>query len=83
MFYLLLLPYSQNVVQQPPLATPSQASPNSSDTNTQTTTPAAASSTQAANSDIPACLSESIFKTYKNDINLDNGDEIEKVFFVK
>ena len=28
--------------------------------------------------EIPACLSEAIYKRFKTDVNLDNGDELEK-----
>ncbi|RNA28281.1 proteasome-associated ECM29 -like protein [Brachionus plicatilis] len=36
------------------------------------------SSNVPAQSEIPACMSDSIYKRFKNDVNMDNGDEIEK-----
>ncbi len=43
--------------------------------------PAATDSTatNVVTPEIPACMSEILYKRYKNDFNLDDGDEIEKV----
>lgn len=38
----------------------------------------ASTSNTSAQSEIPACMNDSTYKRFKNDVNLDNGDEIEK-----
>ena len=67
LFYYLLLPYTQNK--------PTVTTPNQNPSSTPITTPPA-TNTQP---EIPACMSEAIFKRFKNDINLENGDEIEQL----
>ena len=69
MLHFLLLPYNQNPVKPPPNAE---------------SAPVASSSINLPDmpiSETPACLSEAVYKRFKNDINLDNGDEIEQVAY--
>jgi proteasome component ECM29 len=86
LFYFLLLSYSSQtkpannsgggaaaLTPLPPLTGNSVE-----DTNILTQAAAAASISQQA-SDVPACMSESIYKRFKNDFNLENGDEIEQL----
>ena len=87
-FYCLLLPYSStntankipvssNVNSNTSLTAGSVVDANSAfSASASTTTPF----TQA--NEIPACLSENIYKRYKNDLNLENGDEIEQVIHI-
>ena len=75
----LLLPYNQNSVNKPPPSLDSNADSNNSQ---QATTFASINMPDAPISETPACLSEAVYKRLKNDINLDNGDEIEQVYFL-
>ena len=77
LFYVLLLPYSSNNLNKQAVnTTPSNASSlnNSAQLNeipNQTDTTLLTSNTPP-NTEIPACLSENIYKRLKNDLNLDN-----------
>ena len=89
LFYFLLLPYSSNTAPKlPPLAqttSPSTTQLQTQAPQTSTSAPALTQATPASTTpETPACLSESIYKRFKNDFNMDNGDEIEQVidFFV-
>lgn len=79
LFFVLLLPYSQNTNK--PLVTTSTtitATPGNPPMSLLPQTPQT-STPSAPASEIPACLSESIYKRLKNDINIENGDELEQV----
>ena len=73
LFYFLVLPYSVSQANKPA-------------TNSVTSTGASnePSSSTASNSnpitETPACLSETIHKRFKTNLNLDDGDELEQVF---
>ena len=69
LFYFLLLPYAPSKPAVAAVQTPS--------TDNTATAAAAAVTSQPAVPEIPACMSETIFKRYKNDFTLD--DELEKV----
>jgi len=73
LFHFLLLPYNQNPVNKPTTSTDAAPTVPQVNTNTSINMP------DAPISETPACLSESVYKRLKNDINLDNGDEIEQV----
>ncbi len=75
----LLLPYeSANV--KPPVSTTQQPQSQEQLQNAQTNSivnePIV---TTAAASEIPACMSEKLYKQFKNDVNLLDGDELEQV----
>ena len=89
LFYFLLLPYTTNTAPKlPPLTQTTTPSTNQQQTQppqTSTSTPTQAQTTTANPApETPACFSESVYKRFKNDFNLDNGDEIEQVnrFFI-
>ena len=77
LFHFLLLPYNQNPVIKPPTSTQTGNTTTEAvslvDTNTSINMP------DVPISETPSCLSESVFKRMKNDINLDIGDEVEQV----
>jgi hypothetical protein len=82
LFHFLLLPYNQNPVVKPSVSNEnsnagaaSTAGVAASPVNTNTSI----NMPDAPISETPACLSESVYKRFKNDINLDNGDETEQV----
>jgi proteasome component ECM29 len=85
LFYFLLLPYaSQNKPANTATSTPMTTLPpltgnSAEDTNILAQAAAAASISQAQTNDVPACMSENIYKRFKNDFNLENGDEIEQL----
>jgi hypothetical protein len=66
-----LLPYASNKQ-----AVANQASATGAQQQ-ETTTAATAAVNPAP--ETPACMSESIYKRFKADLNLENGDELEKV----
>ena len=79
-----MLPYNSNTAPKlPPLAqttTPSTTQLQTQSLQTSTPTPALTQATTANTTpETPGCLSESIYKRFKNDFNMDNGDEIEQV----
>jgi proteasome component ECM29 len=74
LFNFLLLPYTQNA----PVPSSTNVQLALSNTTAITTSPPSQSS-QPSQPEIPACLSESAFKQLKNDVNLENGDEIEEI----
>jgi hypothetical protein len=80
LFHFLLLPYNQNPVVKPPVSNENAGTAGAAaspvNTNTSINMP------DAPISETPACLSESVYKRFKNDINLDNGDETEQVFIL-
>lgn len=47
---------------------------------TEYTPQAAAAAASPAVEETPACMSEAIYKRLKNNIDINNGDEIEQVF---
>ncbi|CAF0720691.1 unnamed protein product [Brachionus calyciflorus] len=69
LFYYLLLPYTQNINKPVPTQTTQPSVPLAQQPNPST----------SSQSEIPACMSEAIYKRFKNDINLENGDEIEQM----
>ena len=71
LYFLLLLPYASNKQ-----AVANQASATGAQQQ-ETTTAATAAVNPAP--ETPACMSESIYKRFKADLNLENGDELEKV----
>ena len=73
LFYFLLLPYAPNKPAAPAAAT----APATALTNLSISPPQAPATNPTP--EIPACLSEAINKRFKTDVNLDNGDELEKI----
>lgn len=69
LYYFLLLPYSTNIAK--PVV--------NDESNANTTAVSSTPSNVTPVSDIPAGFSETIYKRFKNDFNLDNGDEIEQL----
>ena len=77
LFNFLLLPYSYS---QDASAPPTSTNQSLATANLQSlTTSPTSQPVQPVQPEIPACLSESIFKQFKNDINLYDGDEIEEI----
>jgi proteasome component ECM29 len=86
MFYFLLLPYSLHQTSSKaghsPASVMSTLPPLTDETGGLAAQAAAASiiaAAQAAASEVPACMSEAIYKRFKSDVNFDNGDEIEQL----
>ena len=80
MFHFLLLPYSTAQTSKPaaPSSEPTAESSNGAVALTSEEA-SALPTTTTPSSEVPACMSEAIYKRFKADINLDNGDELEKV----
>ena len=66
LFYFLLLPYATNKPAAAPIPTPG-------------TQPVATTPPVNQAPEIPACMSDIIYKRYKNDFNLDDADVLERV----
>ena len=78
LFYFLLLPYSP----YPPRSTlPSVTTTTTTSNQPPSASAALSPSTNATtvSSDTPACMSDAIYKQFKKDIDVDNGDELEQV----
>lgn len=72
----LLLPYELPTTTN--ATKPIQQQQQASNANESTNTPPQAQAQPPPTSEIPACLSEKLYKQFKSDVNLENVDELER-----
>lgn len=82
MFHFLLLPYSTTQTSKPVVASSDQTESSNGAASSASEEASVLPTATTPSSEVPACMSEAIYKRFKADINLDNGDELEKVSFL-